>query len=138
MQKGARLADALPAAWTDPVVKDRYLTTPLATVPAHRRRRGDASPAREPQAKKAKLAQVKEGGGSSQRSVAKKGDTKDANIVNCGGRGKCQAKMPNGKLICFAFNGKGCNARKCRFEHVCGRCYGDHSMKECGAGGPYQ
>ena len=38
-------------------------------------------------------------------------------------------KTPEGKEICFAFNGDGCSG--CDREHVCQKCFGAHSGKAC-------
>ena len=41
---------------------------------------------------------------------------------------------PDGRPICFAFNGKGCTGPPgCDRVHVCRSCFGDHPMSQCPA-----
>jgi hypothetical protein len=49
-------------------------------------------------------------------------------LLDQGGVGK----NPAGQNICFDFNLKGCSNKSCKKgQHVCSRCFGPHSIKEC-------
>ena len=41
--------------------------------------------------------------------------------------GKAKERKP----VCIAFNSGSCNYRRCRFLHVCSRCNGEHTLKDC-------
>ena len=152
MLGGMALGKALRAAWADPVVRDRYLVTPL-----QRRTMGRKRPADVPESsadggpkkltkgarrKAARDAQV-DWAERAERELANlkrqnsgkgggKGGGKD-NDGKGGGKGGgkdvnrfgCNFKTPDGRLICFAFNNEkeGCKKPNCNMAHVCGVCF---------------
>ena len=60
-------------------------------------------------------------------SKAQKRKTKQLNRTKKYGA----SKTPEGKDICYAFNGDGCNVSNCAREHVCQGCFGRHSKRQC-------
>ena len=48
---------------------------------------------------------------------------------------KANATTPEGKSICYAFNLKECKRTDCPHQHACARCFGQHSIRKCAAGG---
>ena len=122
--KGDSLSTALRGTWNNPQVKERHFTTPLAL--AHlKRSHGQAfqphpfPPLPSPQ------------GGQNSKSQNKRAKAQKAKGKG-GGKGGgagapqgCQARTPQGKMVCFRFNDAGlqCALRDCKFVHVCGTCY---------------
>ena len=76
--------------------------------------------------RKAKERQQGQGGAKGGRKGGPRGGK------NKGGQ-DCASVTPDGKKICFKFNdkGRGCNAGRCPFLHVCGTCFKDHPMFRC-------
>lgn len=127
------MKDALKAACNDSVVKERYFTTPLAVSGPSRKRKlentGDTYPTN--------TRNDHGGGGKSSNGKGKgKGRGKSKGKQSSAGFGKngCARSTPDGKPICFAFNDKPnpCTKSKCPFLHVCGKCFKDHPMYQCG------
>jgi hypothetical protein len=120
-QKGT-FAQCLKSAWKDPVTKERYFTTPLAlSVGGGLKRVYQADGAGESSSSKGKGKKGKKQKG---QGKGKKGATNKSG---------CKPRTPDGRLICYAFNDRtgGCKNAKCSFLHVCGSCFGDHSMQKC-------
>jgi hypothetical protein len=122
VQGGVPLGEALRAAWNDPVVKERYFTTPIALEP------------KVPEKRKAEEQQQQ---GPTKHKVALKGKGKKGDGKGKMAKGDCADRTPDGKSICFAWNNVGSKCskgKKCRFMHVCGRCFKDghpaHLCKE--------
>jgi hypothetical protein len=119
--------DALKQSWADPIIKERYFTTPLALI-VHRGSAGRLSHNDNNQ---------RPGGGNQNNSwpgkgTKRKGDGK--NKTSKGeGKGKRSSKTPDGRLICYRYNNQKekCKGKKCNFEHVCTRCFGKHPQYEC-------
>ena len=146
MQAGkGSFAECLPAAWNDPIVKERFFTTPLAYAAAatgiHSQGNAfaqaglvaDAEAAATPPGKgrgkkKLKLKQL----GLKQEKGKGKGKGKGTRP-----RGRCQAQTPAGEPICFGYNDaeKKCANRICPFKHVCGICFQKHPLYACGGNG---
>ena len=126
-EKGIPLFTGLRKALQDPVVKERYVTTPLSL----KRSRSSRSPDPNPD----KYARIEGGKGKA------RGKGKDKNRVKGRGKGRgkeqggivCKSKTPDGKGICFKYNSvvENCRANKCLWLHVCGVCFKDHPMYNC-------
>ena len=120
-RKGLRYNVALKKAWEDPIVKERFFSTPL-TLEATKRPFSGTGQYYEPPAKHSNKGKGKgkKGGGKGKR--------------NGGGEpGKCARTTPDGKPICYRYNSQNdrCKTKGCKFLHVCGLCYGTHPMHEC-------
>jgi len=127
--------DALKQAWRDPVVKERYLTTPVAlsatNISAKRNWEG---------------GQEWEGGKKPKGSGKGKGKGKGGKGGKSGGKGtktrpaserlNISSKTPDGKPICYGYNDVNvrCRQKPCRFEHLCGNCFGKHPAYACSPG----
>jgi hypothetical protein len=124
IRKGATFHDALKAAWEDPVTKERHFNTPLGmeslksphaaiTMPS---KGGDKQEQRKGQSK------GKKGQSKGQGKKSEKGSSSG-----------CKAETPGGKRICYKYNDarRQCKKKNCAFAHVCGRCFGSHSMLDC-------
>ena len=128
--QGMDFSAALRAAWKDPCVKERFLTTPVALAAAGPTKR------------------VYEGGNSSFVKRSKGGGKGNAGSKGSGPKGKgkgkgkasdrlgCAARTPDGQPICFSYNDVNvrCRNKGCRFVHTCGICYGKHPLYACKPG----
>ena len=110
------LHQALQKAMNDPVVKERYFTTPLALHGVKRK----ASDSDLPFTPGRKGTPKGKGKGKGQPKGKGKGKFKGSTVT------------PDNQPICFAFNIKrwGCRG-KCRFKHVCSLCFKDHPAYNC-------
>jgi hypothetical protein len=121
MQKGTPISPALREAMSCPVVKDRYLVTPLQQRTLGRKRPNDNAwqpPTRKPKGGKEK------GAGKGQEKGGK--DNKKTP--------GCKGKNAKGERICFAFNNQkeGCTVANCTYAHCCGVCFKQKTpMFEC-------
>lgn len=116
-QDGDTVTQAMKKAWTDPTVKERHFTTPLALL-AKRPAAPPAHPWREPPPKKVRA----DGKGK------QKGAGKGRHLPGCATHNK------DGVPICFRFNtpGERCKEKKCKFMHQCGICFSkSHPMFQC-------
>lgn len=113
---------ALKSAYKDPIIKERFFTTPIAL----------SSTAKKPFNA---LARPADGGG--------KGNSNRQSPYGKGGKGKGKGKKggkgKGGKVkaysdVCYSFNNhwEQCNRKNCAFRHKCSRCYGDHPAYKCG------
>ena len=111
--EGMALESALRKAWQDEVIKGRYFVTPLALQPT---KRPYFQPPPVPQAKFHRPEKAKGKG---------KGRGKTKGKAKASAPANCAAMTPDGKRICYDFNGGGCSrgTKDCRFEHVCGICF---------------
>ena len=138
MLAGTPLDRALRAAWADPVVKDRFLVTPLQRRTLAKR---PAPPAEQSYNKKhkaegsgqGKANQTQGNGKGGGKQGGRKRPPRNASFsVSTSG---CAAATPTGTRICFAFNNKGEGCKRgaaCQFAHVCGVCFQkDVPMFEC-------
>ena len=51
--------------------------------------------------------------------------------------GKGKGTGPNGEKICFRFNQGRCSYKKCKFDHICSKCFKKgHNALNCKEGGP--
>ena len=134
LRKGHTLAEAMRLAWNDTVMKERYFTTPLAWEERRALLAGLETAARpsrpQPPAEDHAKGNVKK------TKKQKKQDSKDRGK----GKGKsgCRRSTPEGEPICFAYNSpQGCpKGQKCQFLHVCGKCFGKHTLLKCESAGP--
>ena len=129
--KGESLTDALKTCWSDPIIKERYLTTPMALSSLSIRK-----PASAPQ----------QGGGTARTGPYVKGKGKGKGKGRGKGKGKGRkggkggksSVTPDGRPICFAYNnpnercGKSCPNS---FVHVCAWCFGLHPAFSCPGNG---
>ena len=118
---------ALRVAMSDPVVKERNFTTPLALSSS--RTRSDPAKSDEQDLKGYRKGNQKGNYKGSHKGGGKKGSQK-------GGKGasKGAAKTADGKPICFRFNNPkvGCTSKKCRYAHQCGFCFSKaHPSFQC-------
>ena len=96
-----QLGAALEAAWKCPVTKERHFITPLALYSKRsfpNQHWGDWNP---------------KGKGKGGKNTSSKGKSK----------GKGAGVTPDGSKICFRFNQGKCSYQKCKFSHVCNRCF---------------
>ena len=124
--------DALRTSWMDPVVKERYLTTPVALTSAGQPKRSwEASGNDSFEHKRHRPG----GKGKAKGKGSPKGKGK--------GKGKSAAdklgissQTPDGKHICYGYNDFAvrCRTKGCRFAHVCGACFGNHPAYACKPG----
>ena len=99
--------EVLQKAWKCPVTKERHFITPLALYAKRSYPGGDWNPKGGPK------------GGS-------KGGPK--------GKGKGKGTGPKGEKICFRFNQGKCSYKKCKFEHMCSKCFKKgHNAMNCKA-----
>ena len=113
--EGHTFARALKAAFKDPVTKERHFITPLALYAkrAHPNSEpwGDWNP---------------KGKGKSKDKGKSKTKTKF--------EGKGASTTPEGEKICFRFNQGKCSWPKCKFLHVCSKCFKKgHNQLNCKA-----
>jgi hypothetical protein len=95
-----KLGAALEQAWKCPTTKERHFITPLALYSKRSNPSaswGDWNP---------------KGKGKSTKGPSK-GKSK----------GKGAASAPDGSKICFRFNQGKCSYQKCKFSHLCNRCF---------------
>ena len=122
MLEGTPLEKALRDSWTDPVVRDRYLVTPLQRRSITGKRVAPQAPAGSGSASKKKR---KTGGGGEVRQP----EVRQSSSSQGKGKGKvrafngCASTTPDGRRICFAYNNEGCQRPSCSFLHVCGVCF---------------
>ena len=127
--KGTPLASALRMAWKDETIKGRYFATPLALQ--HTKRLLDPA-ARLPPPKFQRQGSAAahaaqdwarpDAGGAPRGKGRGKGKAKGK--PRAGAPPNCASQTPEGKKICYDFNGSGCDrGDKCRFAHVCGVCF---------------
>ena len=129
---GVALPAALRQAWSDPVTKERYFTTPLALTVIPRKRfapSDDGAPYKFYKGEKGDKGKGK--GKDKGRGKPTKGN----------GRGKIKGftkngfarSTPDGRAICFKYNNKEekCKHAQCAYLHVCGKCFQQHPAYEC-------
>ena len=97
-----KLGEALESAWKCATTKERHFITPLALYSKRaypqQQHWGEWNP---------------KGKGKTGKSASSKGKSK----------GKGAGVTPDGTKICFRFNQGKCNYQKCKFSHVCNRCF---------------
>ena len=105
-----RFGEALQTAWKDPT-KERHFTTPLALY--------------------AKRSWPHQPWGDWNPKGKGKGKGKDKGKD----KGKGAAATPDGDKICFRFNAGKCSYQKCKFLHVCNKCFAKgHNALNCRGG----
>ena len=124
MAKGSSIDIALPAAYKDSLIKERYFITPLALGSALRRPTPPPYNPVNPSNRQLKQERLRMKGGGKGKGKGGKGRKRPLE------RDRCAPATPDGKRICFGFNNKNepCTRPKCTFLHVCGRCFKDHPM----------
>ena len=135
--EGATFKDALRAAWRDPVVKERFLTTPVALTSAAQPKRswdGGASESQDGHGKRPKGNKKGSGrgkGGGAKGKGKGKGKGKTASD-----RLGIASRTPDGQAVCFSYNDFNvrCRDKNCRFTHVCGLCSARHPAYACSKG----
>ena len=121
MSEGIPMATALEKAYKDPVVKERYFTTPLAAASVTGAKR-----------KVDEAFGNQDAGGPKGRGKGKSKDKGKSKGKGKNGKG-CASRTPDGKPICYKYNNQveKCTKSRCSFLHVCGRCFKDHPMYQC-------
>jgi len=125
------LPEALRQSMRDAVIKERYFTTPVAMSALPQAVENSSSSSRVGPAPQASNKPKDNRQQQSNRVI--KSRTKKAPPTS----GGCAKVNSEGKAICFRFNNKneGCRNAKCRFLHVCGRCFASgHAMFQCKSG----
>ena len=134
VDEGTAIDTALPTAYKNSLTKERFFITPLAVGSS-----ASSSSKRPFSALEDNDSTWKT---KKQQWLSKKGTKgKGKGKGNGGGKGKqgskngCAFKTPDGKNICFAFNTRdqARSAKKCKYLHVCGRCFKDHPLYQCSA-----
>ena len=122
-------ANGLRSAWKDPVVKERYLTTPVALAGVPTKRVVDSEGSSSSSSKRQKGGKGKGRGGSRPN----KGRGKGKGSKTASERLGISSSTPDGDPICFGYNdiNTRCRDRGCRFKHVCGGCFGRHPVYAC-------
>ena len=111
--EGLTFDKALPAAYKDPVTKERHFITPLALY-----------------AKRAHPNSEYWGDWNPKGKGKGKGKGKDKNKGKDTTKGA--ATTPEGEKICFRFNQGKCSWPKCKFAHVCSKCFKKgHNQLNC-------
>ena len=130
-----RFSEALARAWQDPLVKERFLTTPIALASSGTKRGPAGDDPHKPLEAKPKKAKGSgkgkgKGGGKSGKGGGGKSGSKAADRLGM------SSKTPDGLNICYGYNdwNARCKNSKCKFEHVCGLCYGKHPLYACSPG----
>lgn len=134
------LRAALAAAQADLQVKERFFITPTAIAAGANSRSSSTGYIRgEDRARP--YAQKGDKGGKGSKPAGKsgkndkggKGSEKGGKSGSNARRKQFQAlKTPDGRLICNSFQTGTCNySDKCRYVHVCGKCFGDHPSSGC-------
>ena len=95
------LGAALEKAWKCPTTKERHFITPLALYSKKAYPQGNSSP--------------NQGSWNPKGKGKSKGKSK--------GSQKGSGQGPDGEKICFRFNAGKCNYQKCKFSHMCNKCY---------------
>ena len=138
VKAGSTMLEGLEKAWLDPVTKDRFFTTPLALAPLANavKRNQPGGNGDEGNRKKANEQNTQEPGVSAKNKKARaraEAKAKAKAKAKAGARTRYANKTPDGKSVCFRYNnlGQPCQRANCKFEHVCGLCFGDHPMYEC-------
>ena len=124
MLAGAPLEPSLRLAWSDPVVRDRFLISPLQRRSISKR--SAPPPGGERQNKHQRKNEHKEEqrqGGKGNGGGKGKGKKRNDGAGKEGTR--CARATPSGSPICFGFNNRdGCKrGAGCPFAHVCGVCF---------------
>ena len=132
MAKGTAIDIALPTAYKDCVIKERYFTTPLALGSANKRAL-PPSDGWDPKKLTKKDLRSLMNGQKGKGKGKEKGKGKQGKGGKGGGPEGCASQTPDGKRICFGFNNKAeqCSKKKCPYLHVCGRCFKDHPLWRC-------
>ncbi len=50
------------------------------------------------------------------------------------GSGAYPARLPRGGDVCRLFNKNACKFKRCKYQHTCSKCGGDHAAVDCSAG----
>jgi len=119
-QEGRNWTVALKEAWKDGTVKERHFTTPLALYAKRPTPPWRNQEVQQPPQKQQKGTWGKKGQGRGKGKSAAQG-------------GHCASHTPAGEMICYRYNsGEKCQAKKCKFKHVCGICFSPkHALPEC-------
>ena len=117
VMKGEDVAVALRTSWMDPVVKERFFTTPLSWEAIETAKRRPDSQQEYP-AKASRMGSYDNSKGKGKGKMTKgegKGKESKSKVEECA----------EGNRICFTFNNtnqKCTMGKNCRFLHVCRRC----------------
>ena len=117
------------------MVKERYLTTPVAlsatNISAKRNWEGGQEWEGGKKAKGSGKGKGKGKGSKGGKSCGKGTKTRPASE-----RLNISSKTPDGKPICYGYNDVNvrCRQKPCRFEHLCGNCFGKHPAYACSPG----
>ena len=130
---GETFSEALRRSWADPIIKERYLTTPMALSSVSTKRQAFNNSQQSGSNRSSPYAKGNKKGGK-----GKKGGGKGKGKGRKGGKGGKHSVTPEGKAICFAFNNPQERCSKTcpnGFTHVCAWCFGSHPAYSCGGNG---
>ena len=121
---------ALNKAVENTTLRERFFTTPCALqVRTGASSAGSGNPwdtgAAQAGARGRPIAAVSGKGGQVSQKKQKKGKG------GKGGKSYKNGHTPDGREVCFAYNGEGCNNHNCARLHVCRRCFGNHNQANC-------
>ena len=137
------IATALEEAMTDLQVKEQFFITPMAVGVAASSASSSRQGYNDFNIRKRPLPEpVSKGGKGKDSKGAGKGKYDGGKQTNEGTSKKSQSnarrkegktmKTPDGRLICMAYQNAGCSyGSKCRYVHVCSKCYGEHPGNTC-------
>ena len=117
---GMSIKVALNKAVENTTLRERFFTTPCALqVRTGASSAGSGNPwdagTAQAGARGRPIAAVSGKGGQVSQKKQKKG----------------KGHTPDGREVCFAYNGEGCNNHNCARLHVCRRCFGNHNQSNC-------
>ena len=125
---GETWVKALKMAMDDPVVKERYFTTPLGIV-AKKESEGAVPPPPMNFDGPSSGKRANDGQQGNGQRLSKKQRKFEAQRLKAAPAGRGLAsETPNKEKLCYAYNNprEKCRAKKCKFAHRCRKCFGDH------------
>ena len=149
INQGESLKVALDKALKDTTIRERFFTTPCALqVRSSFSATGSGNhwdPGAAPTGGRGKgrgAGNFDGGSDTGKGQGLSKRQRKEKGKGGKGGKSKGKyaknlgAHTPDGREICFAYNGEGCSNRTCHRIHCCRKCFGEHPMGNCSAAGP--
>lgn len=131
--KGISFKDGLKESAKDPVLKERYFTTPVALSSTSKRPLAFNEDGNEEsnRSRKRSAKAAKAGGGKGKAGGGGKG--KGGKGKAGGGKGKAGGGGKGKSDYCYSYNNswEKCTRKPCLFKHVCMNCGGKHPVYQC-------
>jgi hypothetical protein len=138
----ATFSDCLKTAWNDPIIKERFFTTPLAYSATAPKAFNHGTAFAQAGLSAAALPPPPPGKGQG-KGALRRAKKQIAKLQKGKGKGtgksprpdKCAFQDPTtGESICFGYNNPAvkCRDSSCKRAHVCGLCFLKHPMYNCG------